>query len=72
MNEREIFQNYVYKLSGIEPLNYENAIENSEDEGLKAQAYMKMAQIQYDNSKLKDAGENYFGSFRYAKASPAF
>lgn len=45
--------------------NYEAAIENSSDSGLKAQAYMKMAQIQHDSANLKDAGENYFSSIAY-------
>ena len=45
--------------------NYEAAIENSSDSGLKAQAYMKIAQIQHDSANLKDAGENYFSSIAY-------
>ena len=45
--------------------NYQNAIKVSDNEGLKAQAYMKIAQIQYDSAKLKEAGENYFTSIGY-------
>ena len=45
--------------------NYTAAIENSNDDGLKAQAYMKIAQIQHDSSNLKDAGSNYFSSIAY-------
>ncbi|MBQ7450870.1 hypothetical protein IJS77_05570 [bacterium] len=45
--------------------NYQNAIAISDNDGLKAQAYMKMALIQHDTSKLKDAGENYFSSIAY-------
>ena len=32
---------------------------------MKAQAYMKIAQIQYDSANLNDAGENYFSSIAY-------
>ncbi len=45
--------------------NYNKAIENTDDDGLKAQAYMKIAQIQHENSNLKEAGENYFSSIAY-------
>ena len=45
--------------------NYQQAIDSSDNEGMKAQAYMKIAQIQYDSAKLKDAGENYFSSIAY-------
>lgn len=45
--------------------NYSSAIECSNDDGLKAQAYMKMAQIQHDNADLKVAGENYISSIAY-------
>ena len=45
--------------------NYTKAIEATDDNGLKAQAYMKIAQIQHDNSNLKEAGENYFSSIAY-------
>ena len=45
--------------------NYSSAIEYSNDDGLKAQAYMKMAQIQHDNADLKVAGENYISSIAY-------
>jgi len=45
--------------------NYQLAIESSNNDGMKAQAYMKIAQIQYDSAKLKDAGENYFTSIGY-------
>ena len=45
--------------------NYQNAIKTSDNEGLKAQAYMKIAQIQYDSANSKEAGENYFSSIAY-------
>ena len=45
--------------------NYQLAIESSDNEGMKAQAYMKIAQIQYDSAKVKEAGENYFTSIGY-------
>ena len=45
--------------------NYSAAIENSDNEGLKAQAYLKMGQINYDSTNLKQAGENYFSSIAY-------
>ena len=45
--------------------NYQNAINSTDNEGMKAQAYMKIAQIQYDSANLKGAGENYFSSIAY-------
>lgn len=45
--------------------NYRLAIESTTDDGIKAQAYMKMAQIQHDSSNLQEAGENYFSSIGY-------
>ena len=45
--------------------NYQQAINISDNDGLKAQAYMKIAMLQHDSSNLKDAGENYFSSIAY-------
>ena len=45
--------------------NYSAAIENTDDEGMKAQAYLKMAQIRHDSADFKTAGEDYFSSIAY-------
>ena len=45
--------------------NYKLAINNSQDDGLKAQAYLKIGQLQHDTSNLDEAGENYFSSIAY-------
>ena len=45
--------------------NYTSAIKNSDDDGMKAQAYMKIAQIHHDSADLQEAGDNYFSSIGY-------
>ena len=45
--------------------NYTSAIKISDDDGLKAQAYMKIAQIHHDSADLQEAEYNYFSSIGY-------
>ena len=45
--------------------NYTSAINCSNDDGMKAQAYMKIAQIYHDSANSQEAGDNYFSSIGY-------